>query len=263
LAVTGETIQASQHNPPLEDIAAALTASLPRNGAAPMTGPLDGSGAGTVTDPSFAVGNGSGLYPRSGGGLGIADGGVVVGAVEIGAGMDFWGTTAPAGWLFPYGQAVSRTTYATLFQRLGTAYGVGDGSTTFNLPDKRGRASFGKDNMGGTSANRITDKDGGWNGDVLGDAGGREEEILTEAQIPVLEHDVDQHRHAGDSGRSFRMTVSGGSDQYQTTGGAFTLSTVANTAYADVVIADHGGGLAHNNLPPGIVCNYIIFTGVY
>lgn len=63
------------------------------------------------------------------------------------------GTTTPVGWLLCYGQAISRVTYARLFALLSTTYGVGDGSTTFNLPDYRGPARVGRDNMGGTRAN--------------------------------------------------------------------------------------------------------------
>jgi microcystin-dependent protein len=72
----------------------------------------------------------------------------------VGAVMDYAGATPPLGWLFAFGQAVSRTTYTSLFQAIGTVYGAGDGSTTFNIPDCRGRARIGLDNMGGTSANR-------------------------------------------------------------------------------------------------------------
>lgn len=64
----------------------------------------------------------------------------------------FAGTAAPSGWLLCFGQAVSRSTYAALFAAIGTLYGAGDGSTTFNLPDCRGRSPFGKDDMGGTAA---------------------------------------------------------------------------------------------------------------
>lgn len=67
----------------------------------------------------------------------------------------FAGTVAPNGFLLCYGQAVSRTTYAALFATIGTTYGAGDGSTTFNVPDLRGRAIAGKDDMGGASANRL------------------------------------------------------------------------------------------------------------
>lgn len=64
-------------------------------------------------------------------------------------------TAAPAGFLLCYGQAVSRTTYADLFSAIGTGYGAGDGSTTFNVPDLRGRVVAGKDDMGGSAASRL------------------------------------------------------------------------------------------------------------
>lgn len=70
--------------------------------------------------------------------------------------LPFAGSTAPTGWLLCYGQAISRTTYANLFAVIGTTYGVGDGSTTFNLPDLRGRIAAGKDNMGGSAAGVLT-----------------------------------------------------------------------------------------------------------
>lgn len=61
-------------------------------------------------------------------------------SIPIGASIDFWGTTAPnSSFVLAYGQAISRTTYSALFSLLGTTYGPGDGSTTFNVPDLRGR----------------------------------------------------------------------------------------------------------------------------
>lgn len=60
-----------------------------------------------------------------------------------------------SGWLLCDGSAVSRTTYATLFAAIGTAYGAGNGTTTFNVPDLRGRTLVGRDNLGGTAANRV------------------------------------------------------------------------------------------------------------
>lgn len=66
------------------------------------------------------------------------------------------GSAPPIGWLFCYGQAVSRSVYSVLFSAIGTIYGAGDGATTFNLPDLRGRAIAGKDDMGGGNAGRMT-----------------------------------------------------------------------------------------------------------
>ena len=88
------------------------------------------------------------------------------------------GATAPAGWLLCWGQAISRTVYSTLFTAIGTTYGVGDGSTTFLLPDMRGRVAAGKDNMGGTSADRLLGQSQGMAGSTLGSTGGEEDMII-------------------------------------------------------------------------------------
>lgn len=77
-------------------------------------------------------------------------------SVPPGTMVPFGGAAVPAGWLECFGQAVSRTTYAALFAVIGSAHGAGDGSTTFNLPDMRGRVPAGKDDMGGTAAGRLT-----------------------------------------------------------------------------------------------------------
>lgn len=69
--------------------------------------------------------------------------------------VPYAGSSAPSGWLLCDGSAVSRTTYAALFAAISTTYGVGDGSTTFNVPDLRGRIPAGQDNMGGTAAGRL------------------------------------------------------------------------------------------------------------
>jgi len=81
-------------------------------------------------------------------------------------------SSIPTGWYACYGQAVSRTTYSAAFAVIGTTFGSGDGSTTFNLPDCRGRLLAGLDNMGGTAANRITSGVSGISGTTLGAAGG-------------------------------------------------------------------------------------------
>jgi microcystin-dependent protein len=107
-------------------------------------------------------------------------------AVPIGAVLDYAGTTAPnSNFALSYGQAISRTTYAGLFAQVGTTFGVGDGTTTFNLPDTRGRAIFGVDNMGGSAANRITVAGGNFDGTVLGGTGGSQNHTTTIAEMPV------------------------------------------------------------------------------
>lgn len=106
-------------------------------------------------------------------------------AIPIGGFIPYVGTTAPnSSFVFPYGQAVSRTTYSVLFGITSTTFGVGDGSTTFNLPDIRGRVIAGKDDMGGSSANRLTNADDGLNGDTLGATGGGETQTLVTGNLP-------------------------------------------------------------------------------
>jgi len=76
------------------------------------------------------------------------------GAVPSGAVMSFAMNTAPTGWLKANGAAVSRTTYASLFAAIGTTFGAGDGSTTFELPDLRGEFVRGWDDGRGVDSGR-------------------------------------------------------------------------------------------------------------
>lgn len=99
--------------------------------------------------------------------------------IPLASAMPYFGTTAPnSNFVLPFGQAISRTTYAPLFALTGTTYGAGDGVNTFNLPDLRGRVPAGKDDMGGAGANRLTSSYFG-TGTVLGTAGGSEDTALT------------------------------------------------------------------------------------
>jgi microcystin-dependent protein len=78
------------------------------------------------------------------------------GADPTGTVKDFAGSTIPGGYLACYGQAIGRAGYAGLFNALGTTHGVGDGSTTFNLPDLRARVTAGKPDMGGSDIGILT-----------------------------------------------------------------------------------------------------------
>jgi len=172
-----------------------------------------------------------------------ASGAPLASAVTIPTGtvLDYAGTVPPTGFLLCDGNTASRTTYAALFAVIGTTFGVGDGSTTFNLPDLRGRVTAGKDDMGGTSANRLTNQSGGLNGDLLGAAGGAEQHTLVAAELPP-------HIHNTGTG-----TV--GSGPIVTTGAAHVLSGSVPT--------DGGNGLIstpHNNVQPTMIMNKIIKT---
>ena len=93
--------------------------------------------------------------------------------VPIGAILAYSGASAPTGWVLCDGAAISRTTYATLFANIGTNFGAGDGSTTFNVPDLRGRVLVGKDDMGGVAASRVTSGSEGLDGASLAAVGQR------------------------------------------------------------------------------------------
>lgn len=121
--------------------------------------------------------------------LAVADGTRAVTPLSLAgflpAGMvsPFAGSTAPSGWLLADGTAVSRTTFSSLFSTIGTQYGVGDGSTTFNVPDMRGRSPVGRD------ANQVEF-------DTLGEAGGAKTHTHTG---PNHSHSGPSHSHSGPS----------------------------------------------------------------
>ncbi len=184
-------------------------------------------------------------------------------ALPVGAVFDFAGATVPALSLLCYGQAVSRTTYVALFTAIGTTYGVGDGSTTFNLPDCRGRVVAGKDDMGGSSANRLTNQSGGLNGDTLGATGGAETHALVEAENGPHDHDITdpEHTHAWVSGGGI-FAVSPGGGLAGGTGAQTTAIFGGNAPSATgITINSAGSGTAHNNVQPTIIFNKCIFAG--
>jgi microcystin-dependent protein len=104
--------------------------------------------------------------------------------VPLGGLLPYIGATAPnTAFAIPTGQAISRTAYATLFSLVGSTFGAGDGSTTFNLPDLRGRAIFGQDAF---PPIRISSSGGNFDGSVLGNTGGFQNRMLTQAQLPNI-----------------------------------------------------------------------------
>ena len=142
--------------------------------------------------------------------------------LPVGSIAQFGGATAPTNWLFCNGQAISRETYAELFSVIGTTYGAGDGSTTFNVPDFIGRVPVGLD-------------EGDTDFDTLGETGGEKKHTLTIDEMPKHSHGV-YFQDIGASGTVARVATAG-----NTTPTSFT-----------------GNDQPHNNMQPYTVTNFII-----
>jgi len=182
--------------------------------------------------------------------------------IPIGASVDYWGIAAPnSSFALMYGQAISRITYGALFALLGTTFGSGDGSTTFNIPDLRGRVVAGKDDMGGSAASRLTSSYFGGTATNLGATGGLESNTLNTAQIP-------SHTHTAISADAGHVHSNGGASIQNAYGGTNSGSQISwagspnnvGTSFANITttIANTGGGGAHNNTQPTIIGNKLL-----
>lgn len=209
---------------------------------------------------------------------------------------DYAGSSAPSGWLMCDGAAVDRTTYAALFAVIGTTYGSGNGSTTFNVPNCKGKVT-----VGYNSAEAEFDS--------LGETGGVKTVTLASSEMPVHNHSASDagHSHtatdyghghtASDSGHGHGVnesahthTIRGssgsgsanlwggasadpqGSVDSATTGisiqtGYANVSVATGyasvgiaTGYASITTGNAGSGGAHANLQPYITVNKIIKT---
>lgn len=204
--------------------------------------------------------------------------------VPIGGMLDYVSSTPPnSAFVLPYGQAISRTTYAALYAICGTTFGVGDGATTFNVPDLRGRIRVGKDNMGGSAASRVTTAGSGIDGTTLGDTGGAQTVTMARANMPNVNLTdtvaIADHYHFGasDSGGTNALPSSatkisregrgGGSnaDDYYKLEGTSSDANVGRTSSdgghnVAVSIALNGGvtQTAMNKMPPSIVLTQLL-----
>jgi len=198
-------------------------------------------------------------------------------------------TTSPSGWLLANGNAVSRTTYSALFTAIGTTYGTGDGSTTFNLPDLRSRMPMGAgtglglnaSGTGVTSGTAMTAR-------ALGAWFGEETHLLTATELASHTHantvgssaggsnsitgamsQNENHTHSsGATGfwvynSGLGATIAGGSTYNASAGGsANTAST--NLAHTHTIginnVANSPSGSRHDTIPPVLVMNFIIKT---
>lgn len=171
--------------------------------------------------------------PTGGGGGG--------GSVPAGSVVAFAGAVAPSGFVLCYGQAISRAGAPDLFSAIGTIYGAGNGTTTFNVPDLRGRDVAGLNNMGGADSFRLVNASfgaTGFNPNVLGQAGGVDRRSININNLPPHSHTLTQTLSGLGVG-TLRVTVEGG------------LAATSSTGLT-------GGGQAMSSLPPMMVLNYII-----
>lgn len=289
--VPGTVISSAAVNSDFSDIATALTGSIAANGSTPITNQLTFfSGSASLPGIAFVGDKTTGVYLPVAGQLGLTAGagaaGVVLDSTQVGTGKsgnqlyytngampnpvgmvtDFAGSTAPTGWYLCYGQTLSRTGYPELFNVIGTTYGIGDGSTTFNLPDCRGSITAGLDNMGGTAANRITSAGSGIAGTTLGASGGSQNQTLTTGQIPQFSPSFTGTSHTwtinqGNIVQNANDTLAGGGSAVF--GGESVLATLTVTVTPAGTISTIGSASPTPviTMPPVIMFNKIIFAG--
>lgn len=155
--------------------------------------------------------------------------------IPSGSIMQYGGSTAPPGWMICNGAAVSRTTFATLFAAIGTAYGSGDGSTTFNIPDGRGRVLAGMDPSNATG--RLTGAfAGGSSAAALGNGGGEQGHVLSVGELVSHSHGMNDPGHAhgvADPSHAHSVADPAHSHGYSDPGHAHTLDSNVWANYFD------------------------------
>jgi microcystin-dependent protein len=184
--------------------------------------------------------------------------------VPVAGAIPYFAATAPnSSFALPFGQAISRTTFSTLFSLIGTTYGVGDGTTTFNLPNARGCTFAFLDNMGGTAMGRIGTAlvtDGGTiNGQQLGSFGGSQSHVQTLAELVTHNHPITDPGHAHSVTQNaqvfnFQNLAGGGSQTVNPT--AATITVNSNTT--GISVNNQGSSNAMAWLQPTMVVNCIL-----
>lgn len=207
-----------------------------------------------------------------------------------GSGKDFWGATLPAGYVWASGKTIGNaasnateranadtfdlfsqfwtdfsatalpiyTSAGVLSVRGASAAADFAANKAISVPDKRGRVSAGKDNLGGTAANRLTTAGSGVDGVTLGAVGGEQTHALTTAELATHNHTLTDpgHFHANVNNAACAPGTSFNAMSNIASGIQSAVQTASKVT--GITLADAGLGTAHNNVQPTIVCNYII-----
>ena len=177
------------------------------------------------------------------------DSSALLSVLPIGTVLPYAGAAVPdadavATFLFCDGSLLDRADYTVLFARLGTAFNTGgESGTKFRLPDLRGRVPAGRDNMGGTPANRITNAVSGITASTLGASGG-------DQRLQSHTHAITDPGHAHGGGGS--VDIGGGTGSSSKLAGATTETQVTG------IEIDTSGTGTGQNLQPLQIVNYII-----
>jgi microcystin-dependent protein len=182
--------------------------------------------------------------------------------VPAGTILETAGYTAPGGFLMAYGQCVNRVTYSRLYGVIGETYGACDGTTTFAVPDKRGRVAVGNDAMGGTPSGRLSTIP---TLAVLGGTGGEQAHTLIRAELPAatingtVTVSYPAHTYLHPTGY-FQTNAVGGGATFVWTGSPQTADPTtppANLGFSTTT-ENLGSGTPANVVQPSIAMNFII-----
>jgi len=171
-------------------------------------------------------------------------------ALSKGTSIQGYWVTAPSGYIFEDGTAISRATYSALFSAIGTTYGTGDGSTTFNLPDSRGRVAVNK-NPSDTEF------------DVIGEKYGEKAHTLTGAESGEKGHNHTQNVHGHTTtgqnwyGNRWATAWSSSGPGIDVTIG-YNAASITDATATNIAIANTNASSAHNNIQPSMVENFAI-----
>ena len=238
--VTGTTISSSWANTTLNDVANALTGSIAADGQTPITGNmnLNNNRIINLTDPTNAQDGATKTYTDTAISTAVAAGLATINSVITGS-IQLWPTaSAPSGYLLCNGSAVSRTTYATLFAVIGTTFGAGDTTTTFNLPNYVDKMPIGAGTIAALAAT----------------GGSKDAIVVSHTHTATVTDPGHLHAYRYDPGVAQNGSGRNG------TGGGNSLNT--DSAFTGISVSNSttGSSGTNANLPPYLGISFIIKT---